>query len=430
MARRGQRLALVAGLSATLLIPAAAASAEPIAPAAPKDSCAVPAGTTLAPGESATNSTPYDPATLVFGIEQAKLSHQNSENHITMQISVRNADERPTCAAYAVFLTFNRPGEEPEEEATGCQDQHYNDPETPQGSYQCTAIVNGPGEWEFTGTVNQPGVQTLLKNVSTTLDFPNAKVLTEFRGLKYVVEGSVFEVFLLQSHVVLASVWMVLAFVMAFLAVPRLRRTLSVIALHTLEVRRSFLNSLLWGSFGGTLGTGLYLLASKAAYDAPFSTNRFSPSAWGKLDLLPYAQNYFLVLYAKILLFGLMAVASTILMLEAGRRAQLSADAEGLESEEYDDMWAKGVHFDEEGHVLRDDDVALVDGASGGVAGTAVQSRRRTTGPVGVGQRTLAVCVVVLVIGAGGIGAAVTGLKYLHELVETAAAAAILNSGD
>ena len=55
----------------------------------------------------------------------------------------------------------------------------------------------------------------------------------------------------------------------------------------------------------GTLGTGLYLLATQTAYKAPYSTDSFSESAWDRITNLPYAQDYFLLLYAKILVFAL-----------------------------------------------------------------------------------------------------------------------------
>lgn len=386
----------------------------------------------LAPGESLTNPTPYDLETIEVDIREAKLAHRNNENAITMEIAISNRNGKPTCANYAVFLTFNRPGGEPEGLPNGCQDQHFNDPDTPRGRYHCTALIEGPGDWQFTATVNRPALinQQNLTTVSTTLNFPNAvQTNNEDDLVPYIVEGSAFEVFLLQFHVAMSGLWMLLAATMGFLAVPRLRRTLSVLAVHTLEVRRGFLVSSMWGTFGGTLGTGLYLLAAQTAYDAPFSTNGFSLSAWENLGNLPYAQNYFLVLYGKILLFGLMAAASTILMLEASRVARIAVGAEGLEADEDDDMWSRGVHFDEEGHVRRDEDVAVAGGAVGSVNRTAVEAQRRTAAALGVDQRTLSVCVAVLVVGALAVGAAVTGLKYMHELIETAAAAAILRSG-
>lgn len=428
------RAVSVRGFGALLAVLALMLSVYAAAPSAAAPANQVCEGGSGKAGESKTNPRPYDASTTDVTIDEAKLARQASENHITMEIKVLNKNKQPTCAAYPVFLTFNQEGKEPQQ-APVCQDENYNDPAVPRGTYHCTAYIDGPGEWIFTATVNKPAfeagqVQTRLHVESVKLNLPDAQKLAGLsNGLKYVVEGSTFEVFLLQLHVALAGLWMLIAAMMAFLALPRLRRTLSVLTLHTLEVRRSFLNSLLWGTFGGTLGTGMYLLATQTAYKAPFSTNGFSFSAWDKITNLPYAQSYFLILYGKILVFGLMAVASVILMLEAGRMAQLAQDADPLEREDEDDLWGKNVHFDEDGHVLHDDDVAVAGGAAGSVATTAVRAQRRTTGTAGVSQRTLTACVLVLLVGALAIGGAVSGLKYLHELVETASAAAIILSG-
>ncbi len=433
--RRVRWIGLLAAFLASVFAVAVAtpATAEVVAPVAPADPQQCTRDGVLGAGESATNKTPYDPKTLKLEIDQAKLAHQASPNHITMEIRVRNRSGAATCAAYPVFLTFNEPGGEPQD-AAGCADVSFNDPAVARGTYHCTAIIENPGKWQFTAYVNQPAsagqVQQLIAQKDVVLNFTDAlKLGNESKGIKYVVTGSTFEVFLLQFHVVMATLWMLLAAALAFLAVPRLRRMLSVLALHTLEVRRGLLNSSLWATFGATLGTGLYLLGSKTAYEAPFSTNAFSFSAWEQLGNLPYAQKYFLVLYAKIVVFGLMAAASVILMLEAGRQAQKSQDSEGLDREDDDDMWSKGVHFDSEGHVLHDDDVAVAAGAVASVRRTSVKAQRRTGAQAGVSSRTLWACVTVLIIGAGAIGAAVTGLKYMHELIEMAAAAAIIRSG-
>ncbi|MGQ0845104.1 MAG: hypothetical protein ACT4QF_13330 [Sporichthyaceae bacterium] len=430
--------ALLAAFAMLLCVVAASpALAAPAAPAAASNAECDTDGAGLGAGASKTNPTPYEAKTLKGEIRQAKLAFQNSPNHITMEIQVLNRSGKPVCAAYPVFLTFSEVDGEVKDEAAICQDISFNDPAVPRGTYHCTAIIEGPGKWTFYGTVNKPAdiaagtIQSLLFDVSTTIDFSPEEVPPlkgESRGLKYVVEGSAFEVFLLQLHVAMAGLWILLSLILAFLAVPRLRRTLSVLAVHSLEVRRGFLNSSLWATFGLTLGTGLYLLATQTAYTAPFSTKQFSFSAWDKITNLPYAQNYFLVLYAKILIFGVMAVATVVLMLEAGRVAQLAQDAEGLDRDDDDDMWAKGVHFDEEGHVVHDDDLAVA-GAAGSVTKTAVKAQRRTTTAVGVSQRTLWIATIAVVAGALLIGGAVTGLKYLHELIETASAAAIIRSG-
>jgi len=374
---------------------------------------------------------PYDPNQIKVSIKRANLDHVVSPNYITMDIIVVKADGTPPTANYGVFLTFNQPGKEPTDNPANCQQEHYNSPEVPLGLYRCTGIVSGPGLWEFHGTVNQPAIQyqKQLKTVSVTLPIKDAvKLRCESCGLQYIVQGKTFEVFLLQFHVAMAGLWLLLAASMAFLAIPRLRRSMSVLTLHTLEVRRGFLTSLMWTTFAGTLGTGLYLLGTQTAYKAPYSTNEFSHKKWQAITRLPYASEYFYVLYTKIFIFLVMAAFSVILMMEAARQAQLAQDTDDLERDDDDDMWSHGVHFDEDGHILHDD-VAVASGAGGSVATAPVQARRRTTGSLGVSPRTLWVAAGVLLGGAASIGVCVTLLKYLHELIESTVAATVLGGG-
>jgi hypothetical protein len=249
------------------------------------------------------------------------------------------------------------------------------------------------------------------------------------QALQDIVEGKTFEVFLLQSHMMLSGAWLLLAATMAFLSLPRLRRTLSVLALHTLEVRRGFLVSLLWAAFGGTVGTGLYLLGTQTAYKAPYSTNQFSKSAWDKITQLPYAQDYFLLLYGKILIFGVMAAASVVLVMESGRQAQLAQDADSPDRNDDLDLWGTGVRFDDDGQVLHDERIGASGAAGAAGLATAVNAKRRTSASVGFAPQTLWICVWVLIVGAASIGISVTGLKYLHELIESTIAATVLGSG-
>jgi hypothetical protein len=348
-----------------------------------------------------------------------------------MDIIVQKADGTAPTANYGVFLTFNQPDQDPTDNPINCQQEHYNSPDVPIGIYRCTAIVSGPGLWEFHGTVNKPAYnnQTVLKTVSITLDLKDPiKLGNESKGLQYIVQGKTFEVFLLQAHVAVAGLWMLLAALMAFLAIPRLRRMMSVLTLHTLEVRRGFLTSLLWATFAGTLATGLYLLGTQTAYKAPYSTNGFSHKKWSAITQLPYAKDYFFVLYGKIFIFLIMAAFTVILQMEASRQAQIAQDADGIDMDDDDDMWSHGVRFDEDGHLLHDD-VAVASGASGSVATAPVQARRRTSGAVGVSARTLWVAAGVLLAGSAGIGVCVTLLKYLHELIESTVASTVLGGG-
>jgi hypothetical protein len=393
------------------------------------------AGSLLAaPSASAATgpTDPYDPHNIKVSIKRANLDHAVSPNYITMDIVVQKADGTPPTVNYGVFLTFNQPGKDPTDNPENCQQEHYNSPEVPLGVYRCTAIISGPGQWEFHGTVNQPALryQRPLKTGSVTLPINDAvKLRCESCGLQYIVQGKTFEVFLLQFHVAMAGLWLLLAAAMAFLAIPRLRRTMSVLTLHTLEVRRGFLTSLMWAAFAGTLGSGLYLLGTQTAYKAPYSTNTFSYKKWEALTALPYARDYFLVLYGKIFIFLIMAAFSVVLMMEAARQAQLAQDADGLDGDDDDDdMWSRGVHFDEQGHILHDD--APVSGGAGGAVATApARVRRRTTGALGLSPRTLWVAAGVLLAGTASIGVCVTLLKYLHELIESTVAATVIGGG-
>jgi hypothetical protein len=108
-------------------------------------------------------------------------------------------------------------------------------------------------------------------------------------------------------------------------------------------------------------------------------------------------------------------------MREASRQAQLAQDADDLGDDDFD-MWSRGVHFDEQGHVLHDDE-------GGAVATAPVQTRRRSTAAAGISPRTLWVAAGVLLAGTASIGVCVTLLKYLHELIESTVAATVLGGG-
>jgi hypothetical protein len=332
-------------------------------------------------------------------------------------------------------MTFNEQGKGVTRNPAKCEEEHYNDPRLPRGLYRCTGIISHPGVWEFHGTIDKPGGGTpiTIATVNLVKKFTAAQGVQVLKlntaALKYIVEGSTFEVFLLQSHVFLAGSWLLLAVAMAFLALPRLRRTLSVLTLHTLDVRRGFLVSLLGFTFAGTLVTGLYLLSTQTAYKAPYSTHSFSKSAWDKITRLPYAQDYFLTLYGKMLVFGLMAAASVVLVMEAGRQAQLAQDTDALNRGQNADRWATGARLDGDGHLLHDDHVVAAGATGGAAVATMARTKRRTSGSLSFSPRTLWTCVWILVVGAATIGLCVTGLKYLHELIETNIAYVVLQSG-
>lgn len=342
-------------------------------------------------------------------------------NDITMDITIVNTGtKKPPHTRYGVFLNARQGADDPIlTHPENCAQTADVDRTVARGVYRCSIIVDNPGRWTFTTTVDLPTTagQQLITTVDATIDIPDAVTLAgEDKGVQYAVQGKSFEVFLLQIHVISASIWLLIVGALSFMAVPRLRRTISTAALQTLEVRRSFLNSSMWVAFGATLITGTWLLSTQTAYKAPFSANKFSLTAYSDVTRLPYASVYFNTLYLKILVFGIMAAASAVLAMEAGRQTQAAQDALG--DDEEIDMWATGVHFDEHGHVLHSDRP----GAPGAEA-----SRAPARAPsVVIGSGLLWACVAAMVGGTGVIGVCVTILKYCHELIETANAARIL----
>jgi hypothetical protein len=358
-------------------------------------------------------------------------NNSGDENRVTRDVVVtdRLSGEAPE-VNYGVFIVYQFGDDEStltDPSDTACLQVHYTySPKIPKGVYRCTAIVNKPGVYKFFAFVNKAAVVgTLGKRLgeaSATYNINKAIVLKgESKGLKYVVEGRLFEVFLLQTHVAAASVWLLLALMTAFLAVPRLRHMLSVLTLHTLEVRRGFLQSTLWAAFLVTLGTGIYLLNTQTAYKAPFSLSK-----WNTITTLPYAQTYFTALYIKILIFLIMGGATVVLVMEANRRAQTAEDADGLELESDDEFWERMKFRNVDGDA---DDLGVSSVATEGTAATAVKAKPRVTQHAGVTSRTLWVCIGIVLGGMASVGVCVTLLKYCHELIESVAALKTLNGG-
>ncbi len=308
------------------------------------------------------------------------------------------------------------------------QAKYTNNPDLPRGLYRCTVIVDQPGTYTFFAYVNKSAVigqvGRQLATTQKTYNIDKAiKLAGDSIGLKFVVEGSLSEVFFLQTHVAAASAWLLLALLMAFLAVPRLRKMLSVLTLHTIEVRRGFLQSTLWAMFLITLGTGIYLLRGQTAYDAPFSISK-----WNSVTTLPYAQTYFIALYVKILIFLAMAAATVVLVMEANRRAQTAEDSDDLDFEDDDAFWERMKFRDVE---AEDSDLDVASTVTeGSTAGTAVKAKpKKSLAHQGVTPRTLWICVGVVLGGMASVGVCVTLLKYCHELIEAVAALKTLNVG-
>ncbi len=221
-------------------------------------------------------------------------------------------------------------------------------------------------------------------------------------------DGSVFDVLMLQAHVIAAGFWLLTCVLVALMAVPALRRVPSAAFLHDLQVRRDLVSGVLWGTFGITLGTGTFLLFQQAVYDPPFSA-----SAFDDLEAVPYGLPYYYALYGKIALFLLMGAASLILSTEAARAARHS-EAAGGPSEAPDGLGHGDEDWLDEEVLPEGTEAEPVEIPSGGtrVATRAAAPRSSVA--------TLWVSVGTLAVGAGGIGFCVTLIKYFHELARAA----------
>ena len=346
----------------------------------------------------------------------------NNPNAVSVDVIVRDKAGNPPTESYKTFIQVFKTHQVPivKSEPLPCQQPKFTtNPDFDLGMYRCSFVVDKPDIWTFEAFVNQPSATKVIQigHAQGTFPVSDAAVLGGLSsGLRYVVEGRTFEVFLLQAHFAAASIWLLMVTVMAFLAVPRLRRMLSVLTLHTLEVRRGFLNSVMWAMFAAVLGTGIYLLRTQTAYAAPWSK-----SAWDNITKLPYASMYFTTLYIKILLFVIMAAASVVLMQEAARQARLAGDTSGgMGDADDDEFWGRLQVPDG-----LDDVAGIADRRPDAGAATKVQTakRRAPTTSQGVSARTLWLCVFAVAGGMGAVGACVTVLKYTHELIEMLVAA-------
>jgi hypothetical protein len=346
----------------------------------------------------------------------------DNPNAVSAKVTVREADGKVPEVDYAVFSQVfqSRPpdGQEPKvsDPAACTQPKYTSDPTADKGIFQCAYVVESPDVWTFTVTVTkgEGGKVAQLAKAQGTFPVNDAVALSgQSKGLRYVVEGSTFEVFILQAHFASASVWLLTVLVMAFLAVPRLRKMCSTLTLHTLEVRRGFITSLMWAMFAAILITGVYLLRQQTAYAAPWSW-----SAWENVTKLPYATQYFTTLYLKIIIFVVMAAASVVLMMEAARQARLAGDAgPGFDADD-DEFWGRlqlqSADDPGEGTGNR----GSSGGGAGGATAVASQEARSKIVAQGVSPRTLWLCVFAVAGGMGAIGVCVTVLKYTHELIE------------
>lgn len=226
-------------------------------------------------------------------------------------------------------------------------------------------------------------------------------------------DGEFFDVFMLQFHVTMASLWLIVALIIALMAVPRLRRVPSASGLHALQVRRPIVTSALLGLYLLTLSTGLYLMFQQAAYTDP----PVSGDDWDELRAKPYAVPYFYALYGKIGIFILMGLATYLLAREA-RKASKESEAAGGPVEE--DIFADDV-----------DDSYSYGSTKLTTYAQAQKKAQKLTAP----KRTVHVvplwmAVGILLIGIVGIAFCVTLLKYFHEISKAAVVYEILKLRD
>jgi hypothetical protein len=234
--------------------------------------------------------------------------------------------------------------------------------------------------------------------------------------------GQFLHVVMLQVHVVMASLWAVAAILAATMAVPQLRRIPSAFGLHVLQIKRTLLLEVLWGSYILAFGTGTWLLFKQAIYSPPFSG-----SAWSELRHEPYGIPYYYALYGKIIIFFLMGFA-TVVLARGAVLASKASEAEGgpveLDLEVDDSPW-----LDEE---VMPDGAGDKLGLSGAVASatrtgtrTPVAAKRRPVGPT-TSPILLWASVAMIGAGLGGVSFCVTLIKYFHELSKSAVVYQIL----
>lgn len=379
---------------------------------------AAPAVSALSLSPSAAD--PTDPVQV--SLERAEDAEPSGNpNAVLVDAILRDSAGNVPSGTYRVFASVAPYLPEPGVDATPskpepCRQPHFStNPEIDEGVFRCTYLVDFPDTWTFDVTVYDITGPKPVKVAKVQATFPinDAVVLQGLQaGLQYAVEGNPFDVIVLQVHFVSASVWLVAVMLMAFLAVPRLRRMLSVSALHTLELRRYSVNGAMWGMFGVVLVSGSFLLATQTAYDTPWSK-----SGWDNVTQLPYATLYFTTLYLKILIFLAMAAASVVLMMEAARQARISYGF--YEFDTSDDAFWRHLRFRD---AMRDTGERVAERRAdiGAATATAVVTARPKPKILtqGVSPRTVWLCVFVVVGGLGAIGVCVTVLKYTHELIE------------
>lgn len=385
-------------------------------------------GATAAEARTPSHAVAADPNDQIqVTLERAEeFEPASNPNAVLVHAILRDPAGNVPEGTYRVFSSVAPYLPEPGVDATPsepepCRQPHFStNPEIDEGVFRCTYVVDFPDTWTFDVTVYKVTGSQSVKVAKAQATFPisDAIVLKGLAsGLQYAIEGNPFDVIVLQLHFASASVWLVMVTVMAFLAVPRLRRMLSTLAVHTLEVRRDSLNRVMWSMFGVVLVTGLFLLGTQAAYGAPWSK-----SAWDNMTTQPYATAYFTALYLKILVFVVMAAASVVLMMEAGRQSRIAYGYHEFDASD-DEFWRRLQFHD----AMRDTGERVAerrhDVDEGAVAVVTTAKAKPKILTQGVSPRTLSLCVFAVAGGLGVIGVCVTVLKYTHELIEMLVAA-------
>jgi hypothetical protein len=220
-------------------------------------------------------------------------------------------------------------------------------------------------------------------------------------------DGSLYDILLLQVHVICALAWMVSCVFVALLAVPGLRRVPSSGVVNTLWIRRDRLVAGSWVAFTCTMTSGLYLLFKHAVYDPPLSGSDFD-----YVERSPYGVPYFYALYGKIAMFLAMGAASSVLT-KAVRHIDPRHVDPGYLDEYGGDEWGE---FDDAETALEPVEVGPRQEAD--ASGVAIAER--ITPSAVVSLPGLWASVGVLVAGAAGITFCVTLIKYFGELARAA----------
>lgn len=322
-----------------------------------------------------------------------------SDLTVTYTVTLRDrATGRPPERHVVFAQATNRQGEKTPFFACG----HMNDVDsrTPPGVYDCSVIVDHGGAWAFVAAVSEERTdreqsRAPVAQASVPFELATASSTTdEVPGAE--ISASVGDVAILFGHAAVAAGWFGCVGLLAVLALPAARRSLSASGCHRLERRLDLIVRGTWVSTAVVVGSGIYLTLNQTAYDAPFSS-----SAVDAVFALPYGKPYFLALAAKVALYAVMVGASLPLVSGARRRLLSGTDAPSPELTPLD---------------LEPLPVAP---PGGGVA-CDVRVRPATLSLVADAPRGGSVGAVVIIAGAVGVAVCVTILKYLHELIESA----------